>query len=848
MVNTNYTSINDRSLSYVEVPEYDDREVIGSDDYARNVFKSPVKRSLKYVKGLFPFIEWFPHYPEHPNWILSDFITGVTVAIVLVPQSMSYAKLAELSPEFGLYSAFIGLVFYFIFATSREICIGPVAVLSTVVGKIVTQTQNKYGDEFTANEIATTLALISGGIVLGIGLLRLGFIVELISLPAILAFTAGSAFNIVCGQLAGLMGYGKKVKKEDSTYLTMIQFLKHLPDTKVDAAYGLVGLFILYFWQFVANRLIERNKNNPRKKLAYIYLLNLRTAFVIIISTCISFGVLRHHPKGATVPYSIIGTIPSGLKHVGRFVPNPSLVSKLGSDLPISTIVLVLEHISISKSFARINGYRVNPNQEFIAIGFTNMIGTFFSAYPVTGSFSRTALSAKCGVKTPFKSAFSGGCVLLAIYCFTGGFYYIPNATLCAIIIHCVTGLLVSYDLTAKLYMFSPVDFVIFIVGVFITVFATIEDGIYWAMCASCANILWRMCLPNGAFLGRVRVATIRNPLLIKDAQNHFPEQQNDTDSAIEEVKDESNSVKQLKNENTDATSFTKTAEYETTISLNSLTSYQYKWVPLPHNQSNPSYVHTRYVNAQLNVEEPPPGVVVYRVSENFIYTNCSMQIDQIITYVRERMRPHQSDRERLWSEYTWDEKDWKFGKFPKFKGLKSLFKRGTNESDSDSEIDEASIYTEDDALLKPKLRILHLDFSQVVAVDSTSIQSLLDLKRTLSDFCGPDWEMHFSGIINPWVIRGLVYAGFGRNDTDNLDELVHEYLQDKINSIPFWKKRADVEDSEEEFDEETGSQRVVTYNGDLEIGFAEDGKMYPIFSTNYPNFHVDIPSYTEFN
>lgn len=82
-----------------------------------------------------------------------------------------------------------------------------------MVGKIVTQTQNKYGDEFTANEIATTLALISGGIVLGIGLLRLGFIVELISLPAILAFTAGSAFNIVCGQLAGLMGYSKKVKK-----------------------------------------------------------------------------------------------------------------------------------------------------------------------------------------------------------------------------------------------------------------------------------------------------------------------------------------------------------------------------------------------------------------------------------------------------------------------------------------------------------------------------------------------------------------------------------------------------------------------------------------------------------
>ena len=849
MVNTSYTSINDGELSYIEVPEYNDKELVGGDDYAKNVFRSPVKRSLRYVKELFPFIEWFPHYPSHPDWILSDFITGVTVAIVLVPQSMSYAKLAELSPEYGLYSAFIGVFFYFIFATSREICIGPVAVLSTEVGKIVTRTQAKYGDEFTASEIATTLALISGGIVLGIGLLRLGFIVELISLPAILAFTTGSAFNIVTGQLAGLMGFNKKVKKEGSTYLAMIQFLKHLPDTKVDAAYGLVGLFILYLWQFVLNKLIERNKHNIRRKMAFIYLLNLRTAFVIIISTCISYGVLRYHPKSESPPYSIIGVIPSGLNHVGRFIPKPTLAAKLASDIPISTIVLVLEHISISKSFARINGYRVNPNQEFIAIGFTNMVGTFFNAYPVTGSFSRTALSAKCGVKTPFKSAFSGGCVLLAIYCFTGGFYYIPNATLSAIIIHCVTGLLASYDLTAKLYMFSPVDFVIFIVGVFITVFATIEDGIYWAICASCANVLWRMLLPNGAFLGRVKVATIRNPVLIKEAESQNSEQQTDSDSAIEEAKDESNSIKRLKHDdNADANSFCKTTEVETTLSIS---SYQYKWVPLPNNSSNPSYVHTRYVNAQVNVEDPPPGVLVYRVSENFIYTNCSLQIDQILSQVRETMRPFKSDRERLWCEYTWEEKNWDFNlkKFPKFKGLKGLLK--SRVEDSDIELDESSSIIRADETaentLKPKLRVLHLDFSQVVAVDSTSIQALLDVRRTINDYCGTSWEMHFSGIINPWVIRGLLNAGFGDNSPDQADDLVDDYLKEQITAIPFWKKRVDVDD-DSEFDEETGLQKAVAYNGDLEVGISGDGKMYPIFSTNHPNFHVDIPSYTEYN
>lgn len=867
MAEYNYSSIendDDKNTNQYVIPEYNDKELIQSKQFVKNVFRKPVSRSLTYVKNLFPCIEWFPHYFGNPNWILSDFITGVTVAIVLVPQSMSYAKLAELNPQYGLYSAFIGTFFYFLFATSREICIGPVAVLSTEVGKIVTRVQDKYGDEYSANEIATTLALISGGIVLGIGLLRLGFIVELISLPAILAFTSGSAFNIVCGQLASLMGYKKKVKKESSTYLTLIQFLKHLPDTKVDAAFGLVGLFILYGWQFLFDYLIKKNRRNPRRRLLYIYILNLRTAFVIIISTCISFGVLRYYPSSKKVPYSIIGDVPSGLNHVGRFIPPPKLASRLASDLPISTIVLVLEHISISKSFARLNGYRVNPNQEFTAIGFTNMIGTFFGAYPVTGSFSRTALSAKCGVKTPFKSAFTGGCVLLAIYCFTNGFYYIPNATLSAIIIHCVTGLLTSYKITTKLYMFSPVDFVIFIVGVIITVFATIEDGIYWAICASCATLLWRMLLPNGAFLGRIKVFTVRNPTLrkIKDDNLNSEEFQNsenndndDSDIAVDEVfRGESSKAE-------DHITFTKT-NLETD-SINSIHDFQYKWVPLPNSHDNPTFIHTRYVNNNINVENPPEGVIVYRVSENFIYTNCSLQIDQLIYYVREYMRPFNSDRERLWCEYSWKEKDWDFKNWNpknwsprswnpkswnfKFKGFSQMF--GIKDENEVINSDDDSYEDKNELNRKPKLRIIHLDFSQVVAIDGTSIQALLDLKRSIDDYCGTNWEMHFSGIINPWVIRGLLNAGFGvsKESTDNSIE--NQYLKEKVSPLLFWENRSfGVENPEEATEEDLDNQTVRNYNGDLEVAVNDDGRYYPLFSTNHPNFHVDIPSYTEYN
>lgn len=823
--------------SNVEVPRYHEEHVVSSTDYVKNVFKNPKERTVNYVRGIFPFLEWFPHYPTNLNWILSDFITGVTVAIVLVPQSMSYAKLAGLEPQFGLYSAFIGLVFYFIFATSREICIGPVAVLSTEVGKIVSRVQAKYGDEYSANEIATTLALICGGIVLGIGLLRLAFIVELLSLPAILAFTTGSAFNIVCGQLAGLMGFKNKVGKKTSTYEILIEFLKHLPDTKVDAAFGLVDLFILYAWQYIVQHFINKNKNNPKRRLALIYLLNLRTAFVIIISTCISFGVLRNH-KGSKTPYSIIGNIPSGLNHVGRFIPNSKLVSRLATDLPICSIVLVLEHISISKSFARLNGYRVNPNQEFIAIGFTNMIGTFFGAYPVTGSFSRTALSAQCGVKTPFKAAFSGGCVLLAIYCFTSGFYYIPNATLCAIIIHCVTGLLVSYKITTRLYMFSPVDFIIFIVGVLITVFASIEDGIYWALCASCAQLLWRSLIPNGAFLGRVKVTTVRNPVLTSNSDSSFISEQ-----------DENSDFSVLENE-----CIKKCLNAEQTKVVQNRRSFVYKWVPLPKDELNPSFVHTRYANNTINVEKPPRGVLVYRMSESFIYTNSSMQIDQIIGKVCETFKQHDSDRERLWCEYSIKEKNWKFPRF----NVNSIFKRSVPESD-ELEIPEYEDNKETPKGRfeegKPKLKILHLDFSQVVAVDATSIQCLLDLKTTIDNFCGAGWEFHFSGIINPWVIRALINAGFGRKSAETA-ELENQYLKKQFHKLPLFNKNNgsdDFENDQCQIDNSELEVENVEYNqenifpGDLEVAIDDTGNLFSVHSTEYPNFHLDVPSYSEY-
>lgn len=161
-------------------------------------------------------------------------------------------------------------------------------------------------------------------------------------------------------------------------------------------------------------------------------------------------------------PIKTIGEVPRGLRNVGPMTIPDGIIGAMASEIPVSTVILLLEHIAIAKSFGRINDYKVVPDQEVIAIGVTNLVGTFFNAYPATGSFSRSALKAKCGVKTPLAGIFTGAVVLLALYALTSAFYYIPKATLCAVIIHAVSDLLASYKVTWSFYKMSPIDCGIF--------------------------------------------------------------------------------------------------------------------------------------------------------------------------------------------------------------------------------------------------------------------------------------------------------------------------------------------------------------------------------------------------
>ncbi|KAJ9614509.1 hypothetical protein H2200_002646 [Cladophialophora chaetospira] len=542
-------------------------------DWIKDLFPTGRQWAV-YFRSLFPFTHWIGRY--NVQWLIGDLVAGITVGCVVVPQSMAYAKLAELPPEYGLYSSFMGVLIYWFFATSKDITIGPVAVMSTIVGNVINKVQDKH-PEVEGPVIASALAIIAGSIIVFIGLIRAGWIVNFIPLTAISAFITGSSINIAVGQVPTLMGIKVKgFNTRASTYLVVINTLKYLGHTKLDAAIGLTALTMLYLIRYTLGRFA---KKQPNRAKMFFFLSTLRTAFVLLLYILISYLVNRHHRKKPK--FQLLGKVPRGFKHAHVPTVNKTVISYFASELPASVIVLLIEHIAISKSFGRINNYTINPSQELVAIGVTNLLGPFLGAYPATGSFSRTAIKSKAGVRTPFAGVITAIIVLLALYALPAMFFYIPNAALSAVIIHAVLDLITPPNTLYQFWRVSPLEVIIFLVGVFVTIFSSIENGIYTTICISIAVLLFRVVKAHGHFVGKVKIHSVIGDHLIEDKFHDQPKPDDEAERNI--------------------------------------------FLPLDHNDGS---------NPNIDVESPYPGIFIYRFSEGFNYPNASHYTDELVDHI----------------------------------------------------------------------------------------------------------------------------------------------------------------------------------------------------------------------
>ncbi|KAH8700592.1 putative sulfate transporter [Talaromyces proteolyticus] len=543
-----------------------------------------------YFYNLFPFLRWIGRY--NTQWLIGDLVAGITVGAVVVPQGMAYAKLADLPVEYGLYSSFMGVLIYWFFATSKDITIGPVAVMSTLTGNIIIEVQKTHDIDKVL--IAQSLAIISGAIVCFIGLIRWGFIVDFIPLTAISAFMTGSAINIAAGQVKTLLGQTASFSTRDATYMVIINTLKYLPTAGMDSAMGLTALFMLYAIRSSCN---YAAKKHPNKAKLFFFISTLRTVFVILFYTMISAAVNLHRRNNPA--FTLLGPVPRGFKHAGVPKVTTSVISSFATDLPSAVIVLLIEHIAISKSFGRVNNYVIDPSQEMVAIGVTNLLGPFVGAYPATGSFSRTAIKSKAGVRTPLAGLITAVVVLLAIYALPAVFFYIPSASLAGVIIHAVGDLITPPNTVYQFWLVSPLEVIIFFAGVLVTIFSSIENGVYTTICVSAALLLWRIVKARGEFLGKVRVHSVVGDHLLDNDGKYGTMGPPPTQQQVAGSDDPDNTFRNV-------------------------------YLPVSHDDGS---------NPQISVEHPYPGVFIYRFSEGFVYPNANHETDYLLSTIFKETR-----------------------------------------------------------------------------------------------------------------------------------------------------------------------------------------------------------------
>ena len=274
------------------------------------------------------------------------------------------------------------------------------------------------------------------------------------------------------------------------------------------------------------------------------------------------------------------------------------LISAFAGQLPATVIVLVIEHISISKSFGRVNNYQINPSQELVAIGVSNLLGPFLGAYPATGSFSRTAIKSKAGVRTPLAGLITAVVVLLAIYALTAVFFYIPQASLSGVIIHAVGDLITPPNTVYQFWRVSPLEVIFFFAGVIVTVFSSIEDGVYVTISVSAALLLWRVFKARGRFLGKVKVHSVVGDHLI---QGHEPKYGTTTGTIPKPMSSSDNGV--------------QTREI---------------FLPLDHKDGS---------NPQIQLRTPYPGIFIYRFSEGYNYPNANHYLDYMVQVIFQQCR-----------------------------------------------------------------------------------------------------------------------------------------------------------------------------------------------------------------
>jgi sulfate permease, SulP family len=445
---------------------------------------------IETLRRYIPVLDWGRTYNR--DALQSDLLAAVIVTIMLIPQSLAYALLAGLPPEAGLYASILPIMLYAIFGTSRALAVGPVAVVSLMTAAAIGQVAEQGTAGYAV--AALTLAVLSGAILLAMGVFRLGFIANFLSHPVIAGFITASGVLIAASQLKHILG----VDAGGHTLIEMVASLvAHLPETNlVTLAIGVAATgFLFWVRKGLKPFLIRRG---VRPKLADI-LQKAGPVGAVVVTTLLVWGLGLSQNAGV----SIVGAVPQSLPPFTLPDLSLDLVSALFIPALLISVIGFVESISVAQTLAAKKRQRIDPDQELIGLGAANIGAGFTGGYPVTGGFARSVVNFDAGAETPAAGAFTAIGLAVAALALTPLIFFLPKATLAATIIVAVLSL-VDFSILKKTWGYAKADFVAVAATILLTLGLGVEAGVLAGVILSIALHLYKTSKPHVAEVGLV--------------------------------------------------------------------------------------------------------------------------------------------------------------------------------------------------------------------------------------------------------------------------------------------------------------------------------------------------------
>ncbi|OCT85840.1 anion exchanger SLC26A6 isoform X1 [Xenopus laevis] len=453
---------------------------------------------LKFI----PILGWLPRYPVK-EWLLGDIVSGLSVGIIQLPQGLAYALLAGVPPVFGLYSSFFPVLLYAIFGTSRHISPGTFAVISVMVGSVTeslvpSENYRLPGNESVIDiaardndrvEVASALTFLVGLFQIMLGLVQVGFVVTYLSEPLIRGYTSAAAIHVTVSQMKSVLGVQISQRSHPlSLIYAFVNLCAKVPETNIASLLiGCISITVLFLVKFLNDKYSSKIRMPIPIEL-----------ITLIVATGISYGASLHQVYGV----DIVGEIPTGMK--APMLPNTNIFARVVGNAFAIAVVVYAFTISLAKMFGVKHGYNIDSNQELIALGLSNSIGSFFQCFTIGTAMSRSLVQESTGGHSQVASAVSSLVILIIILKAGELFETLPKAILAAVVVVNLKGIYKQFTDVPMLWRSNKFDLLVWLVTFIATILLNLDIGLAVSVAFSLLTVIFRTQKPHYSILGKV--------------------------------------------------------------------------------------------------------------------------------------------------------------------------------------------------------------------------------------------------------------------------------------------------------------------------------------------------------